>query len=48
MAEPRRVVPACSQAPLGASCCCCKFCEMGGCDVRVVGCGCCLHAVSVE
>ena len=45
--SPRQPAPACSQAPLGVACCCCKFCEIGGCDVRVMPCGCCLHAVSV-
>ena len=38
-------VPVCSQAPLGQDCCCCKRCGIGGCDVKVLDCGCCLHAV---
>ena len=39
-------VPVCSQAPLGQSCCCCKRCSIGGCDLKVLDCGCCFHTVS--
>ncbi len=38
-------VPVCSQAPLGQSCCCCKRCSIGGCDLKVLDCGCCFHTV---
>ncbi|KAL7556840.1 hypothetical protein ACA910_016314 [Epithemia clementina (nom. ined.)] len=34
----------CSQAPYGQDCCCCQRCSVGGCDLKVIPCGCCLHA----
>ena len=45
MSSPKKLPILCSQAPYGQDCCCCKFCGVGGCDVKVIPCGCCLHAV---
>lgn len=36
----------CNQAPKGVDCCCCKRCNVGGCDLKVLDCGCCFHSVS--
>lgn len=38
----------CSQAPIGQDCCCCKRCAVGGCDLQVLPCKCCMHAVGAS
>ena len=45
--QPQGPPLSCNQAPKGLDCCCCKRCGVGGCDLKVLDCGCCFHTVRI-